>query len=111
MLYQCLTGRAIASHDVHYALRQPNFLADVRKSERGQRRELCRLQDHGISRGQRRSDFPGEHQERKIPRNNLAYDTARCVAGELLFKDLRPPRVMIEMSSNQRNINVAALTD
>ena len=91
--------------------RQARLLADFGKGERRERRELRRLQHNGVSRRQRRSNLPRQHQQRKIPRNNLPDNSARHILGKFLFQKLRPAGVMIEMPRDQRNVDVAALAN
>src|SRR5262249_52921530 len=47
----------------------------------------------------------------KIPRNNLANNATGGVAGKFFLEQLGPARVVIEMASDQRNINIAAFPD
>ena len=111
VLHQRLASRAIAGHDVHHAWRQRNFLTNSREGQCGQRSEFRGFQDHGISCGKGRRDFPCQHQQRKVPGNDLAHDPARGVAGKFLIEKLRPPRVMIEMPGDERDIEITGLAD
>src|SRR5262249_10824622 len=88
-----------------------DFLADLREGQRSERSEFGRLQDHRISGSESGRDFPGEHQQRKIPGNDLADNAARDVTGKFLRDQLSPAGVMIEMPCDQRNIDVAALAN
>src|SRR5258708_6249316 len=103
--------RAISGDDVHDAGGQSGFLANLGESERRQRRKFRGLQHDGVSGGERGSNLPRQHEQRKIPRNDLAYNAARGVSGKFLFEQLRPARMVIEMARHQRNIDVAALTN
>ena len=60
-------GAAVARHDVDDARRHARLAAEVGEQERGERRVLGGLQHHRVARGQRRSDFPGGHQQRIVP--------------------------------------------
>ena len=100
-----------ARQDVDDALRHAGALADLGEQDRGQRRELGRLQHHRAAGGERRRDLPGEHQQRKIPRDDLADDAGRLVAGKLAVERLRPAGMMQEMADRQRHVDVAALAD
>src|SRR5258708_40331507 len=76
---QRLAGCAIAGHDVDHAMRKTNLLANLGESQRGKRRELRRLQDDSVSRSQRRSNLPCEHEQRKVPGNDLSNNAAWCI--------------------------------
>ena len=111
MLHQCLARPSIARNNVDHARRQLRLHANFRKRQRRQRRKLRRLQHHRISRRQRRSNLPRQHQQRKIPRNNLPHHSARHILGKLRLQNLRPTRVIIKMPRHQRNIDVPALAN
>src|SRR5258708_12904355 len=106
---QRLAGCAIAGHDVDHAVRESDLLTNLGESQRGKRRELRRLQNDSVSRSQRRSNLPCEHEQRKVPGNDLANHAARRVAGKFRLDELRPSGMMIKVANNQRNINVPAL--
>ena len=56
---------------------QVGLLADLGEQQRGQRRGLGRLEHDGVAAGQRRGDLPGQHQQREVPRDDLAGDAER----------------------------------
>jgi len=85
MFHERFAGRAVAGDNVHYAGRQAHFVTDLREGESGERRKLGGLQDHCVAGGQGRSDFPGQHEQRKIPGDDLADDTQGLVARKLRF--------------------------
>ncbi len=85
-------GRAVAGDDVDDAGRQPDLDADLGEGERGQRRELGRLQHDGVSCGQRRRDLPRQHQQREVPRDDLAADADRLEGRETRRRSARPSR-------------------
>src|SRR5258708_33636052 len=109
MFDQRLAGCAIAVDDVDHAMRKTNLLANLGESQRGKRRELRRLQNDSVSRSQRRSNLPCEHEQREVPGNDLANHAARGVAGKFRLDELRPSGMMIKVANNQSNINVATL--
>src|SRR5260221_13848049 len=111
MFDQRLASCAIAGHDVDHAVRKRNLLTDLSESQRGKRRELRWLQHNSVARSQRRSNLPGEHEQREIPGNDLSNDSARGVAGKFRLHQLRPSGMMIEVANHERNINVTALAD
>ena len=111
MLDQSFAGGTVAGHDVDHAGGQSDFLANFGEGERGERGELRGLQHDGVSGGQRGRNFPRQHEQRKIPRNDLPDHAAGGVAGKFRFEQLRPSGVVIEMARDQRNIDVAAFAD
>src|SRR2546427_13145244 len=69
MTYQRLANfLAEAGYDVHDAWRKLSKYFGKRK--RRQRRFLARLDDHSVSRSQRRRDFPRQEKQRVIPGND-----------------------------------------
>ena len=111
MFDERLAGLGVARENVEHARRQTHFHRQLGKCERGERRIFCRLDDDRISRCQRRSDLPRKHQQRKIPRNDLANHAAGLVVGKLGFEKLRPACVVIKVPRDERNVDVAALAD
>ena len=111
MFHQRFTGGAIAGHDVDDTGGQSGFLANFGEGQSGERSELGGLQDDRVPRSQRRGNLPRQHEQRKVPWNNLPYDAARLVLGKFWLEQLRPACVMVKMPSDQRNINIAALAD
>jgi len=69
--------RTHAGDDVENALRQARFRDQFAEPQGGQRGLLGRLQDHGVATSQRGSELPGGHQQREIPRNDLAANSNR----------------------------------
>ena len=63
--------------DVDDAVRNPGVARDAREHERGQRRELGRLDDDGVAGGERRRELLREDQQRMVPRRELADDAER----------------------------------
>src|SRR5215813_7713908 len=111
MFYQCFARGTVTCNDIYRASRQANFDANFGKGQGCERSKLGRFEYDCVTGCERRRNFPSEHQQRKIPRNDLANDAARGVAGKLSFEQLRPAGVMVEMTSDERNINVAALAN
>ncbi len=52
----------------------------LRQLQRGQRRLLGRLDDHGVAAGDRRGELPGHHHQRVVPRRDGADDADRVAA-------------------------------
>ena len=101
----------LAGHDIDNACRQPGLAADLGEGERGERRLLSRLQHDSVAGGERWRDLPSQHQQRKVPWDDLAAHADRPIAGELALDQLGPAGVMIEVASNQRDIDIARLSD
>ena len=107
-------GRArlrTALDDIDDTLRYAGALADLGEQDRGQRCELGRLQHHRAAGGERGRDLPGQHQQGKVPRDDLADDAGGLVAGKLAFEPLRPAGVVDEVAHGKRHVDVAALAD
>ena len=85
----------VAGDDVDDAGGEVGLLADLGQQQRGQRRRLGRLQDRGVAGGERRRELPRRHQQREVPRHDLADDAARLVraAAERVLQLVRPARV------------------
>ena len=103
--------RAIAGHDIHDPFGQAGLIADIGKQERGNRGLLGGFKDDRIAHGERWGDLPREHQEREIPRDDLAAD-AKCLAPrQFALHQLGHAGVVVEMTLGKRHVDVAALAD
>ncbi len=58
---------AVANDDIDDTLRYAGASAEFAKHQRGQRRQLVRLDDDGVARHQRRADLAGEQRRGEIP--------------------------------------------
>ena len=82
---------------------------------------LGRLQHHAIAGGKRRRELPGRHQDREIPRNDLADDAERFVEmiGDRVLVDLRDAAFLgahdageiAQMVDDQRHVGMRRLAD
>ena len=72
MIDQRRASGAVAGDNVYYACGQARLLDRSQRRQRGERRELGRLQHHRVAGSEGRRDLPRQHQQRKIPRNDLA---------------------------------------
>lgn len=81
------------------------------EQQRGERRELRRLQHHRVPCRECRRHLPRQHEQGEVPRNDLPHHAHRPVARELLLEQLRPPGVVIEVPRHERNVQVARLAD
>ena len=77
-----------AREHVQDAGREARLLGQLPESQRGERRLLGRLQDHRAARRQRRRDLPRRHQQREVPRDDLAADPDRLL--ERVDERVRP---------------------
>ena len=98
---------SIARDEIEDARGQADVVEEFRKPQRGEGRVFGGLHDDGISRCQRRCHLPRHHQQREIPRDDLPDHAMRVVAGELALQQLRPPRMVVEMPRDERNVDVA----
>jgi hypothetical protein len=105
------TGFAITMDDIDHACRQAYLMANFGKSDCRQRRQFCRLEHDRVAGCQRWRDLPGQHQQREIPRDYLSADTNRRKTFELGLDHLSPAGVMVKMPGNERDIDIARLTD
>ena len=109
-------GRAVAGHDVDDAIGEAGFLSQRGHAQGGQRRLLGRLQDDGAAGRQGRTPLPGLHQQREVPRNDLADDADRLVPrvaevrsldGDGLAVDLVGPAGVVAIAlDGQRQVGV-----
>src|ERR1700738_392609 len=102
-------GLRTAGNDVDYARRQVGLLDDVRKPQGRQWRRFSRLEYDRVAARERRRNLPRSHEQRKIPRNDLARDTQRRRGHirESPLQFVRPTRVVEKMCRSERNIEVA----
>ena len=72
--------------DIHHALREARLLNQLAQPQGAERRLLGRLEHDRAARRQGRAEFPGGHQQRKVPGNDLPHHADRLaerVAEEL----------------------------
>ena len=77
MIDQRLAGFAGAGDDVDDAVGQFGLLENFGEMHRGDAGGLGGFEDAGISAGERGREFPRRHEQREIPRNDLAGDAER----------------------------------
>ena len=104
-------GRPVAGDDVDDARGESRLGADRREGKRSKRREFRRLQHQSIAGCERRGDLPGQHKQRKIPRNDLPAHPDRLGPRKLTVDQRGPTGMMIEMAGDQRNVDIARLAD
>ena len=105
------TGAAITGDDIHHPRRQADAGADFGEQQRGERGQFGGLQHHRVAHGNGGGDFPRQHQQRKIPRDDLADDAERLMVRHFAVGQLRPAGVVIKVARDQRNIDVAGFAD
>src|SRR5260370_28351299 len=76
MFHKRFACRIISGDDVYDSGGEASLLADLRESERRQRCKLGGFQHNSISGGEGGSNLPPQHQQRKLPRNDFAYNAA-----------------------------------
>ena len=113
MLDELGARAAVARDDVDDAGRQLGLAEHVGEEQRGERRRLRGLEDDRVSGGQRRRDLPREHQQREVPRDDLAGDAhgTRAAVREGVLELVGPAGVVEEVRGRQRNVDVAGLLD
>src|SRR5688572_90910 len=107
MIDQQLTRSAITCDDVDDAFRQTNLVADLGKKQSGEWRKLGRLHHDSVTHCDGGRDLPRQHEQWKIPGNDLSHYAYGLVLGQFLVHELCPTRVMIEMPCDQRDVDVA----
>ncbi len=105
------SGFAGTGDDIDDARRQAHLAAEFGEEKRCERRIFGGLQDHRIAERDSRRDLPGQHEEREIPRHDLADDADGIEPGEFRLLESRPAGMVIEMAGGEGNIDVAGLAD
>ena len=111
MAYQPPAGVTVTGYDVQNTGRQTRIVAHLGKIKCAQARVLSWFQYDGVTRRQGRRHFPGQHEQRKIPRNDLTDHAERFRLWQLFFDESGPARMMVKMTGDQRNINITGFTD
>jgi hypothetical protein len=101
--------RAVAGNDVDDARRELGLAQDVAKQQCGQRSRLGGLQHNRVAGSERGRDLPGEHQQREVPRDDLAGDAdgPRTPVREGVLELVGPARVVEEVRGRERQVDVA----
>ena len=69
--------RALPDEDVHDALGDPGLEAELGEPQRGERRQLCRLEHDGVPARERRPELPARDVEREVPGDDEPDDAER----------------------------------
>jgi hypothetical protein len=72
---------AVAGHDVQHAVRVAGLAHELGEPQRGERRLLGGLQHDGAAGRERGPELPRRHEEREVPRDDLADDADRLAHG------------------------------
>src|SRR5262249_24086524 len=106
-------GATVAGDDVDNAGRQVGLAEDVAEEERSERGRLRGLEGDGVAARERRRDLPGEHEQREVPRDDLAGDADRAwlAIRERVVELVRPAGVVEEVRRGEREVDVARLLD
>ncbi len=76
-------GPAGPVDDVQHALRDSRFERQLPQLDRGERRELGRLEDDRVPGGEGRPDLPARDREREVPRRDEPDDAERLAEGDV----------------------------
>ena len=92
---------------------QVGLLADLGEQQRGERCGLGGLEHDRVARSERRRDLPRQHEQREVPRDDLAGHAQRLgIWPEARMVELvGPARVVEEPRGHQRDVDVARLAD
>ncbi|MNZ90909.1 hypothetical protein D3C78_1098800 [compost metagenome] len=70
-------GVTVTRQHVQHAFRDAGFDSQFSDADGGQRGFFGRLEDHRVTGGQRRTEFPARHHQREVPRHDGAHHTHR----------------------------------
>src|SRR5205085_2776942 len=77
MLNDRSAGLPYAGNDIDHAIRETRFLENFRETQQSKAGGFRRLDHNGVPASNRRRNFPGRHEQREIPRDNLANHSKR----------------------------------
>src|SRR5947207_5167045 len=102
-----------AGDDVDDSIRQFRLLKNLREMDRGDAGGFGGLEDAGITSREGLRQFPGRHEQRKIPGNDLSGD-AKWLSGpswKCVIELVRPARVIKKVRRDEWQIDVPAFLD
>ena len=97
--------------DIHDSRGESGLFAKLREEQCRKGSPLCRFENHGVATGQCGSDFPCEHQQGKIPRNDLSADSPGLGIRMTFFKNVGPPCMVIEVAGDEGDVDVPCLAN
>src|SRR5262249_17728521 len=106
ILHKRFACPSVSCDNVHDARWQFSLTAKLSERERGERGKFGRLQHHGVTCSKRGRNLPRQHEQWKIPRNDLPDYAARLMLRKLLLQQLRPSGVIVKMPRDQGDIDV-----
>jgi len=107
MIDNQLAGVSVTRENIQNSRRQAGVGRELGEQQRRERRELRGLDHDRASRGQGRCNLPGQHEQGEIPRDDLSDHANTAMLGKLGFQKLRPAGVMVEVPSDQWDVDVA----
>ena len=104
-------GVSKAGDDIDHASRQAGILEDFRELQGRNTGCLGRLDHDAVTHRERRGNFPGQHQQRKIPGNNLTHhpEGSDPAARGHILELVRPTSVIEKMRGGHRDIKITRL--
>ena len=113
MADQGTPGLAGAGDDVYNPGGEPGVLKQLGELEGGEWRGLCGFEHDGVATGKRWCNLPGGHEQRKVPGNDLGGDAVwrEGLVGKGVFELVSPACVVKEMSTDERQIDIARLAN
>ena len=111
VLDQHRTGLAAAGDDVDHAGRQSGFGHDLGEEQRAQAGVGGGLEHDRVAHRNGRRDLPGQHQQREVPGDDLPDHADRLVVAQFGLHQLRPTGVIVEVTGQQRHVDVARFAD
>ncbi len=114
-------GRAEPGNHIDHPVREPDLFGQLGHSQTGQRRLLGRFHHDGAAGGQCRAPFPGRHQDRKVPRDDLPGHANRFATGvaQIIAANrdraavnlVGVPGVIPQAVDRQRKVDVATVVE
>lgn len=101
----------IAGNDVDHSGGEVNGLANFGEEEGGEGGEFGRFEDDGVSGGEGGGNLPAEHEEWKVPGDDLPAHTNWLIVLVLFGGDFGPSGMIVEVTCDEGDIDIAGLAD
>ena len=113
VVHDSRAGGPSSSEDIHHPVRQTGFLTNLCKVQGSQRRGLGGFENHRVPAGKGGRNFPSQHEEREVPRDDLSRDPERPrgAARKGVSQLVRPAGVVEKMGCDERQIHIPAFPD